>query len=116
MYVPEREDSAILTNGFDWTNGHCLLASRALGFIFRLLADIGIRVLERTREVFGSSVATDVAIDAGGVDVEGAVNVLFYHVVSVGHESADYADFTDLTNSGKACRRNSQLRQVPKSS
>jgi hypothetical protein len=91
----ERENSAILTNRFDWTNGHCFLASRALRFIFRLLADIGIRVLERAREVPGTSVAADIAIDAGGVDIERAVNVLFNFVVSIGHESAAYADFTD---------------------
>lgn len=107
----ERENLANPTNRFDRTDGHCLLTSRPLGVIFRLLADIGIRVLERTREVFGGSVATNVAIYAGRVDKEGAVNVLFYDVVSVGHESADYADFSDLTNSAKAWRRNGRLRQ-----
>jgi hypothetical protein len=89
------QTSAILTNRFDRTDGHCLLASRALGFAFRLFADVGIRVLEGAGKVFGSRVATDVVIDARGVNLERAVNVFFYYVVAIRHESADYADFTD---------------------
>ncbi len=52
-------------------------------------------MLERSEEVVGSGIAADVAIDAGGIDVEGAVSVFLNFVVSVRHESADYADFTD---------------------
>jgi len=52
-------------------------------------------MFERADEVVGRSVAADVTIDAGRVDIKLAVNVLLNFVVWVGHESADYADFTD---------------------
>jgi hypothetical protein len=91
----EEPDSAIISNRVDRTDGHSLLANRALGVIFRLFADVGIGVLERAGEVLGCSVATDVAIDAGRVDVERAVGVFLNFVASVRHESADYSDFTD---------------------
>lgn len=71
------QTSPIFTNGFDWTDGHSLLARRALNLIFGLLADVRVGVLEGAGEVFGSSVATDVAIDAGRIDIERAVNVFF---------------------------------------
>jgi hypothetical protein len=44
-------------------------------------------VLERAQEVFGCQVATDVAVNAGAVDIERARDVLFYFIVSIGHES-----------------------------
>jgi hypothetical protein len=87
--------SSIIANRFDRTASQSILARRALGFIFGLLADIGIGVFERACEVVGSSFAADIAIDASRVDVEGAVYVLFDFVVWVRHESADYADFSD---------------------
>jgi hypothetical protein len=90
-----REDSAVLADRFDRTTSQGFFASRELCFIFRLLADVGVCVLERSEEVVGSGIAADVAIDAGGIDVEGAVSVFLNFVVSVRHESADYADFTD---------------------
>jgi len=52
-------------------------------------------MLERANKVVGSSVATDVAIDTRRIDVEGAADVLFNFVAWIGHEAADYADFTD---------------------
>ena len=52
-------------------------------------------MLERSEEVVGSGVAADIAIDTSRIDIEGAVSVFFNFVVSVRHESADYADFTD---------------------
>jgi hypothetical protein len=58
-------------------------------------------VFERSEEVVGSGIAADVAIDTSRIDVEGAVSVFFNFVVSVRHESADYADFTDQTNRSK---------------
>ena len=42
-------------------------------------------MFERAREIVGSSVAADVAIDAGSVNVERAGDVFSYAVVSVGH-------------------------------
>lgn len=95
------QTSPILTNRVHRADGHCFLASPALGFIFGLLADVLVGVLERAREVAGSSIAAYVTVDAGRIDVKGAVNVLSYYVVWIGHESADYADFTDLTNRSK---------------
>ena len=52
-------------------------------------------MLERASEVFRRQVTADIAVDAGRVNIEGPGDVLFYFVVSIGHESADYADFTD---------------------
>ena len=52
-------------------------------------------MFERAGEVVGRHIAADITIDAGRVDVEGAVCVLFDFVVWVRHESADYAGFTD---------------------
>ena len=86
---------SITPNRFNRTAGQRLVAGGTLDFIFGLLTDVGIRVLERASEVFGRQVATDVAVNASAVDIEGPGDVLFYFVVSIGHESADYADFTD---------------------
>ena len=52
-------------------------------------------MLERAGEVVGRSVAADITIDAGRVDIKRTGNVLFDFVVWVRHESADYADFMD---------------------
>ena len=52
-------------------------------------------MLERAGEVVRRRLAADITVDAGRVDVEGAVCALFNFVVWVRHESADYADFTD---------------------
>src|SRR5438552_11103333 len=59
-------------------------AGSAFGFSHRLLADVGIGVLERAGEVRGRGVAADVAIDAGAVDVERAGSVFLYAGVWVG--------------------------------
>ena len=87
--------SPVLSNRFDRTTRQGLLASSQLSFIFGLLADEGIRVLERAGEVPRCSVAADITIDAGRVDIKRTGNVLFDFVVWVRHESADYADFMD---------------------
>jgi hypothetical protein len=86
---------AIIANRFDRTAGEGFLASYELGFILRLLTDVGKGALERAGEVFRGSFAADITIDAGRINVEGAVRVVFNFVVWVRHESADYADFTD---------------------
>jgi hypothetical protein len=86
---------AIISDRFHRAAGQSFLASCQLSFIFRLLADVGIGVFERSEEVVGSGIAADVAIDASRIDVERAASVFFNFVVSVRHESADYADFTD---------------------
>ena len=52
-------------------------------------------MLERTDEVIWSRIAADITIDAGRINVKGAVRVLLNFVVWFRHESADYADFTD---------------------
>ena len=93
--------SSIITNRFDRATGQRLLASRGLGFIFRLLADIGIGALERAGEVFWSRLAADITIDAGRINVEATVRVLFNFVVWVRHESADYADQTRSARNGR---------------
>src|SRR5260221_9387172 len=85
----------IISNRFDWAAGQGFFTCGVLGFIFGLPANIGIGALERAGKVFGSSLAADITIDAGRVDVEGAVTVLLHFVVWVRHESADYADFTE---------------------
>ena len=87
--------SPIIPYRFYRTTGQCFLASCQLGFIFRLLANVGIGVFEGADEVVGRSVTADITIDAGRVDIKRAGNVLFDFVVLVRHESADYADFTD---------------------
>jgi hypothetical protein len=87
--------SSIIANRFDRTASQRFLARCALVFILGLFADIGIGVFERASEVVGSSFAANIAIDAGRVDIESAVYVLFDFVVWVRHESADYADFSD---------------------
>jgi hypothetical protein len=87
--------SPIISYRFYWTTPQGFLASGELGFVLGLLTDIGISVLERAGEVVGRSVAADITIDAGRVDIKRAVNALFDFVVWVRHESADYADFTD---------------------
>ena len=87
--------SAIISDRFHRATGKSFRASRELGFIFRLLGNVGIGVLERAGEVVGSGIATDVAIDTSRIDIARAGSVFFNFVVSVRHESADYADFTD---------------------
>jgi hypothetical protein len=87
--------SPIISYRFYRTAGQSFFASGELSFVFGLLTNIGISVLEGADEVVGRSVAADITIDAGRVDIKRAVNALFDFVVWVGHESADYADFTD---------------------
>jgi hypothetical protein len=85
----------IVTDRFDWATSHRLFASYALGFIFGLLADVGVRLLERPRKVRRGSLSADVAIYAGRINVEGAGNIVLNFVVGIGHGSADYADFSE---------------------
>ena len=87
--------SPVIPDRFHRTTSQGLLACCELSFVFRLLTNVGIGVLERADEVVGRSVTADITIDAGRVDIKRAVNVLFDFVVWVRHESADYADFTD---------------------
>jgi hypothetical protein len=87
--------STIISNRFDRTASHRFLASYEFGLIFRLFADVGISVLERAGEVFWSSLAADITIDAGRINVESAGCVLLNFVVWVWHESADYAGFIE---------------------
>lgn len=87
--------SPIIPNRFDRATRERLFARCLLSFIFRLFTDEGIRVLERASEIVGGSFAAHIAIDAGRVDVERTVCVLFNSVFEVRHESADYADFKD---------------------
>ena len=54
---------AVVSYRFDRTSGQRFLAGDPLNFIFGLFADVRVSVLERTREVIGSRVATDVAVD-----------------------------------------------------
>ena len=89
----------IVANRFDRTASERLFARVELGFIVRLLADIGVRVLERPSEVCGSSLSADVAIYAGRINVEGAGNIVLNFVVGIGHGSADYADRTNSARS-----------------
>jgi hypothetical protein len=86
---------AIITNRFDWATSQRFLASCDFSFVFRLLADVGVRLLERPSKVCGRSFSADVAIYAGRIDVEGAVNIVLNFVVGIGHGSADYADRTN---------------------
>ena len=90
-----RATSPIVANRLNRTAGQCLFASYTLGFIFRLLADVGVRLLKRSGEVCGSSLSADVAIYAGRINVEGAGNVVLNSVVWIGHGSAGYADFSE---------------------
>ena len=83
---------SIVANCFERATSQRFLASYGLGFIFRLLTDVGIGALERAGEVSWGSLAADITIDAGRINVEGAVRVLFNFIVWVRHESADYAD------------------------
>ena len=97
--------SPVTSNCFHRTAGHRFFTHRSFGFVLRLFADVGIGMFERAGEIFRSSIAADVAIDARAVNVENAGDVLFDFVVWIGHESADYADFTDYTNSGSVLIR-----------
>jgi len=95
---PERrysKTSTIISYRFDRATSQRFLASYEFRFVFRLFTDIGISVLERTGEVLGSSLAADITVDAGRINVESTRCVLFNSVVWVWHESADYADFIE---------------------
>src|SRR6266446_3533834 len=75
--------SSIIPNRLNRTSFQCFLAGGAFNFVLRLFADVGIGVLERAREVRGSRVAADVAIDAGAVNIERAGSVFRHASVSV---------------------------------
>ena len=76
---------SVPSNRFYRTTGQRFFAGGAFGFVLRLFTDVRVGVLERAQEVFRSQVTTDVAIDAGAVDIERAGDVLFNAVVGVRH-------------------------------
>jgi len=93
--------STIVSDRFDRTTGQGFFTGRVLLFIFRLLADVRIGLLERSPEVLRSQVTTDVTIDTRAVDIEKSGNVFFEAVVTVGwhrvrrlSRSADYQALT----------------------
>ena len=94
-----KADSPIVADRFDRTAGQRLFARVELGFIFGLLADVGVRLLERPSKVCWSSLSADVAIYTGRINVEGAGNIVLNFVVGIGHGSADYADRTNSARS-----------------
>ena len=84
--------SAVVADGFDRATRHGFLAGGQLGLTFRLFADVRVRVFERPDEIQGRGIAAHIAVDAGRIDVERSVNVVFDFVVWIGHESADYTE------------------------
>jgi len=88
--VGEGKRLPIIANRLDRTAAEGFLTRGPLGFILWLLADVGIRVLERAEEVLGSKVSTDVAVDASAVDIEPARDVLSYAVVGIRHRILDF--------------------------
>ena len=83
--VGEGKRLPIIANRLDRTAAEGFFTRGPLGFILWLLADVGIRVLERAEEVLGSKVSTDVAVDASAVDIEPARGVLSYAVIGIRH-------------------------------
>src|SRR5438552_8643502 len=77
--------SSVVPYRFDRTSGQRFLASNPLNLIFGLLADVRVRVLERTCEVLRGHVTANIAIDARAVNVESAGDVFFYAVVGIRH-------------------------------
>jgi hypothetical protein len=75
----------IIANRFDRTAAECFFTCGAFCFVFRLFADVRVPVLEITREVIRRRIATDVAVDAGRIDVERAGSVFVYAFVWVRH-------------------------------
>ena len=87
--------SPIISYRFNRTAGQGFFAGSEFAMVLRLLADIRVRALERPGKVCWSSLSADVAIYAGRINVEGAVDIVLNFVVGIGHERADYADFTE---------------------
>ena len=73
-----RGSSSITPDRFDRAACQRLFARSPLAVIFGLLTNVRIGVLERTQEVFGRQVTTDVTVDAGRV-----------HAISAGYVFAD---------------------------
>ena len=103
--TPKRGNSPIIANRFNRAAAERFLASGELGFTFGLFADVRIGVLEISGEVFGCGVAADITVDAGRVDVEGAVDVLFNFVVWVRHESVRLRRFRGLDKRSRGWNR-----------
>ncbi len=82
---PKGEGLPIVSNCRDRTATERFFARGPFSFILGLLADVRIRVLERAEEVLRSQVSTDVAVDAGAVDIERAGDVLSYAVIGIRH-------------------------------
>jgi hypothetical protein len=72
--------SPIISDRLYRTASQGLRAGRELSFVFRLLTNVRIGVLERADEVVGCSFAADITVDARGVNIERAVLVVFNFV------------------------------------
>ena len=95
-----KADSPIISYRFNRTAGQGFFARSEFTIVFRLLADVGVRALERPSKVCGSSLSADVAIYAGRINVKGAVDIVLNLVVWIGHGPADYADRTNSARRG----------------
>jgi hypothetical protein len=94
--------SSIISYRFNRATSHRFLAGYEFDLIFGLFADKGISVLERAGEVLWSSLAADITVDAGRINIESAGCVFLNFVVWVWHESADYAGLVEYTNRSEA--------------
>ena len=75
--VPDRFDRAVV---------HRILAERFFFLVLRLLVDVGEAFFVVALEVRGSGLATEIAVDALGVDVIAAGRLAGHFVVGICHE------------------------------
>lgn len=85
LSASKEPSSPIVPNSFDRTGGQGFLTGNPLGFVFGLLANVGVCVLERPGEVLRRRVTADVAIDARRIDIERPINVFFDYVFGIRH-------------------------------
>jgi len=98
-----RGSSTIIANCFDRASSQCLFTCRALFFVFGLLGNVGVSVLERAREIIRSSIAADIAVDAGAINVKRTGSVLFDAVVSVRHMQTAFRVLSSRTVQNQPC-------------
>ena len=75
---------AVFADGLDRAAFHGLLAEVPFLFVFRLLVDVGIPFVLFTPEILGRGLPAEVAVDALGIDIELAGNVLRGLVFAIG--------------------------------
>lgn len=75
-----------IPNGFRWAAFQCLLAFRDFRRSHRLVEDIALPDVIIPPEESGDTLAANVAVDAGGIDIKAASDVLRKSVGEVSHK------------------------------